>query len=367
TDNEYHLCEVKPTLIDDGIPLNDFDQTLTANELTNGAQLTMRPGSVAKKNHVRLKISRIIDKNYQPNEAIHTDPKLEMIELEEIFELPVISPFNVLRESIAKHIECKVPVGYSRDVKPLDFIRLYAIENGQTASIVHEPILTTLKQAKVQDLDSYAFELLGHPESLAKKDLLLNIVYSKDDDGDYFQHRFEIHWPLKENIAAKYEYLENHVLTRLSSFMIDDLHYKNVSKQALKITLARYFPDRAQWIVIEPGSSSSNINQSANKKNKTSSPSTKASKSNLRLEPYKLTDLTVIGVLEGEYLTVNDFDTPYDQQTRKEIEHDKQQKRLNRERNRNDNNDRTQVNGSSSTRRKSPQNTMRITVDDFDS
>ncbi|CAF1340533.1 unnamed protein product [Rotaria magnacalcarata] len=367
TDNEYHLCEVKPTLIDDGIPLNDFDQTLTANELTNGAQLTMRPGSVAKKNHVRLKISRIIDRNYQPNEAIHTDPKLEMIELEEIFELPVISPFNVLRESIAKHIECKVPVGYSRDVKPLDFIRLYAIENGQTASIVHEPILTTLKQAKVQDLDSYAFELLGHPESLAKKDLLLNIVYSKDDDGDYFQHRFEIHWPLKENIAAKYEYLENHVLTRLSSFMIDDLHYKNVSKQALKITLARYFPDRAQWIVIEPGSSSSNINQSANKKNKTSSPSTKASKSNLRLEPYKLTDLTVIGVLEGEYLTVNDFDTPYDQQTRKEIEHDKQQKRLNRERNRNDNNDRTQVNGSSSTRRKSPQNTMRITVDDFDS
>jgi len=35
----------------------------------NGAQLTMRPGSVAPKNHVRLKIFRIIDKTYKPNEA----------------------------------------------------------------------------------------------------------------------------------------------------------------------------------------------------------------------------------------------------------------------------------------------------------
>ncbi|CAF4595138.1 unnamed protein product, partial [Rotaria sp. Silwood2] len=68
-DNEYHLCEVKPSLINDGPPLNDFDQTLAANDLTNGAQLTMRPGSVAKKNYVRLKISRIVDKTYESSEA----------------------------------------------------------------------------------------------------------------------------------------------------------------------------------------------------------------------------------------------------------------------------------------------------------
>ncbi len=49
--------------------MNDFDQTLLANGLTNGAQLTMKSGSVAPRNHVRLKIFKIINKYYKPNEA----------------------------------------------------------------------------------------------------------------------------------------------------------------------------------------------------------------------------------------------------------------------------------------------------------
>lgn len=135
--------------------------------------------------------------------------------------------------------------------------------------------------------------------------------------------------------------------------MTNNLHYKNVSKQAIKITLARYFPDRAQWIIIDPRSSS-NTNQTTNKKNKTSNTPTK---SNLKFEPYKLTDLTVIGVLEGEQLTVDHFDTLYDQKKRREIDQEKEHKRINRDRNK--------TNGSSG-RRRSPQTTMRIDVDDFD-
>ena len=92
---------------------------------------------------------------------------------------------------------------------------------------------------------------------------------------------------------------------------------------------------------------------------------TKNSNHNLKLEPYKLTDLTVIGVIEGEHLIADDFETEYDKIKRQEIDHEKEQKRTNRERNRNDN-DRNQQNGSSG-RRKSPQTTMRINVDDFDS
>jgi hypothetical protein len=67
--NDYHLCEVKTSLINDGSPLNDFDQTLLVNGLTNGAQLTIRSGSIAPRNHVRLKIFQIINKYYKPNEA----------------------------------------------------------------------------------------------------------------------------------------------------------------------------------------------------------------------------------------------------------------------------------------------------------
>jgi hypothetical protein len=212
------------------------------------------------------------------------------------------------------------------------------------------------RQAKVKDLDCYAFELLSRPESLLKRDLLLNIVYGKDDDN-YFQYQFEIHWPLKENVPAKYEYLEQHVMNNLASYIKNNLHFQTVSKQALKLTLARYFPDEAQWIIIDPRVS--NSSQPTNKKNKTSN---NPSKSNLRLEPYKLTDLVVIGVLEGENLSVEDFVTRYDQKRRKDIEHEKQQKKVNRERNRTDKG----TNGSH-TRRKSPQNTMRIDVDDFES
>ena len=132
----------------------------------------MRAGSVAPKNHVRLKVFRIISKTYKPIEAstkdgfsirpltgdptidltewflslsVRTRPKYQIIELEDRFELPLISAFNVLRERIANFIEFRVPAGYQRDVKPAEFIRLYAIEDNQPVSIVHEPLLTTLK------------------------------------------------------------------------------------------------------------------------------------------------------------------------------------------------------------------------------
>jgi hypothetical protein len=49
--------------------LNDFDQTLLINGLTNGAQLAMRIGSIPPRNHIRLKIFQIINKFYRPNEA----------------------------------------------------------------------------------------------------------------------------------------------------------------------------------------------------------------------------------------------------------------------------------------------------------
>ena len=226
--------------------------------------------------------------------------------------------------------------------------------------------LLLFRQAKVGDLESFAFEVLSHAESLSKKDLLLNIVYDKGEDGNSFQHQFEVHWPLKDNIIAKYDYLEQHVLSRLTWFMTHHLQFKNVSKQAMKITIARYFPDRAEWVVIQsPASASqSTASQSTSKKNKTSNASSTPSKANLKLEPYKLSDLTVIGVLEGDHLTVDDFDTRFDQIRRKNIAHEKEEKRAHREQNRTEN-DRNQQNGSSG-RRRSPQNTMRINVDDFD-
>ena len=76
---------------------------------------------------------------------VHTDPIYEMIELEGLFELPVISPFNVLRERIVNHIEFRIPSGFEREVKALEFIRLYDVEDDEPVSIVHEPLLTTLK------------------------------------------------------------------------------------------------------------------------------------------------------------------------------------------------------------------------------
>jgi hypothetical protein len=68
-----------------------------------------------------------------------------MVELNGFFEVPIISPFNVLREKIANHIEFKVPPGHARDIKPLEFIRLYYTDDEQPVSIIHEPLLTTLK------------------------------------------------------------------------------------------------------------------------------------------------------------------------------------------------------------------------------
>ena len=269
---------------------------------------------------------------------VHTRSIFELNELSERFELPITSSFNVLRERIAKFLDFKIPVNSETNIQPLEFIRLYDMEDEQPTTIVHEPALSTLK--KVRDLCGYAFEILSHPECLAKKDFLLNIVHSKDHAKNYFQEQFELHWPLKDNPVAKYECLQNLILSHLDR-----------SINSNPITIARYIPERGHWIIIDP--------LSMNNKKAKNSPG------NLKLEPYKLTDLTVIGVLPGEHLVADDFDSEYDKNKRQGIDQEKDQKRTTRERNRADN-ERNQQNGSSG-RRKSPQNTMRIDVDDFDS
>lgn len=76
---------------------------------------------------------------------VHTRPIFEMSELEQRFEISITSSFNTLRELIAKFIDFQVPSAYVNDAQPLEFIRLYDIENNQPTSIVHEPVLTTLK------------------------------------------------------------------------------------------------------------------------------------------------------------------------------------------------------------------------------
>jgi hypothetical protein len=68
-----------------------------------------------------------------------------MTELPELFELPITSSFNVLRERIAKFIDLKIPLNFINDAQPMEFIRLYDIEDDQPTLIIHEPILTTLK------------------------------------------------------------------------------------------------------------------------------------------------------------------------------------------------------------------------------
>lgn len=196
------------------------------------------------------------------------------------------------------------------------------------------------RQAKVRDLCTYAFEVLSHPECLAKKDLLLNVVHSKDETKNYFQQMFELHWSLKDNAMAKYECLENLILSHLDPSM-----------RIQPITIARYFSERGQWVIIDPHAIS-------NKKTKNTQP-------NLKLEPYKLTDMAVLGVLHGDHLKAEDFDSEYEKIKRQKFDEEQVQKRANRERNRADN-DRNQQNGSGG-RRKSPQQTMRINVDDFDS
>ncbi|CAF4146877.1 unnamed protein product, partial [Rotaria sordida] len=68
----------------------------------------------------------------------------------------------------------------------------------------------------------------------------------------YPPYFFELHWPLRDNIIGKYEYLERHILSHFKSFINNNLYYKNGSKEIIKITIARYFPDRGQWMIIDP-------------------------------------------------------------------------------------------------------------------
>ena len=77
--------------------------------------------------------------------VVHTEVCFHMVDLEELFELPVISSFNILRDKIAEYIDFTNPPDYAHDIKPLEFIRLYHIEDDRPICIIHEPNITTLK------------------------------------------------------------------------------------------------------------------------------------------------------------------------------------------------------------------------------
>lgn len=76
---------------------------------------------------------------------VHTRPVFELAELSERFELPITSTFNVLRERIARLIQLKIPGNYESQFQPLEFIRLYDIEDDQPTTLIHDPALITLK------------------------------------------------------------------------------------------------------------------------------------------------------------------------------------------------------------------------------
>jgi hypothetical protein len=76
---------------------------------------------------------------------VHTRPKYQLVDIGEQFELALICPFQVLRERIAQFINHKVPASAPRDTKAAEYIRLYTMDKDEPVSIVHEPILTTLK------------------------------------------------------------------------------------------------------------------------------------------------------------------------------------------------------------------------------
>ncbi|CAF4475213.1 unnamed protein product, partial [Rotaria sp. Silwood2] len=75
--------------------------------------------------------------------------------------------------------------------------------------------------------------------------------------------------------------------------------------EIIKITIARYFPNRGQWIRIDHS-------LITNKKVETSD-------FNLKLELCKLLDFTALSIPEGEHLIAEDVDAPFDKITRQEI------------------------------------------------
>lgn len=94
---------------------------------------------------VSLPINTITKINRSIFFLVHTRPKFELSELPERFELPIVSSFNVLRERIAKYIDLQVPTNSENNIQPFEYIRLYDIGDDQPTSIVHEPLLSTLK------------------------------------------------------------------------------------------------------------------------------------------------------------------------------------------------------------------------------
>mgnify|MGYP001048325713 FL=1 len=158
--NDYHLCEVASTANDNEKLLDELDQNLKHNGLVNGSQIMIKEGTIPSKNHVRVRVLRIIDRIHEPTQAsllnsfqkpninslclVHINPWYEMNELG-LFELPLISPFNVLRDHIVNCIGFRMPANFSKGTQAFEFIRLYNVEDDQPISVVHEPAMLTLK------------------------------------------------------------------------------------------------------------------------------------------------------------------------------------------------------------------------------
>lgn len=168
------------------------------------------------------------------------------------------------------------------------YLRLRLLDNGRPGRVLRG-LSNSLKKLKIQSYNSLAAQVLLKEEDLMQTEMLLHVCQRLPDTKSYTPP-LELAWDTSKSASPK----------SLKQAVADGL-----SCPVQRIVIAKRFPEKCQWLIIDDGTNS----KKGNKKKRWGT-----GKSNLRHSPYFLKDGDTIGVKDrlSDPNDVDDFLTPED-------------------------------------------------------
>ncbi|XP_064614511.1 ubiquitin carboxyl-terminal hydrolase 40-like [Liolophura sinensis] len=303
--------------------LDDVEKRLEDAPLHHGDHVVLEEGKLPPKGYLRLPVSLYPSPNAAPG-ADNSDGMLSWISrgiqgllapssspLVELDYSPMLMGYvEISKEATLEDLKLQVmtlPQVMDLPIPSPDFLRLRLVEQGRLSSVLKGPA-QTLQRLKLNSSSQLAIQVLFEEEKLTQSQMVLSMQQRLSESRSYGP-AVEIVWDTSRGASA----------TCLRQRLAD-----NLCIPAHQVALAKYFPQRYDWMPIQEVTKKSGSHKG---KKKTAQP-----KGNLKNSPYFIKDGDVIGVKDLTQAAENrfDFSTAEDDAGRERLKEEDRQKRQRR-------------------------------------
>ncbi|XP_033761704.1 ubiquitin carboxyl-terminal hydrolase 40-like [Pecten maximus] len=307
--------------------LDDMDLPLGQSLVNDGDHLLLEEGKLPPKGYIRpcVVLYPTLEGPYQSD--INTGGMLSWItsgikdllrlnqapsgEASEVQEPLMIGEVEVsLQDTLEdfQQLVMTLPLMADINIPTTNFIRVRLIEDGRLSTVLR-PSNQTLQKLKLKSCCKIAIQVLSQEEKLSANEVVLQVQQRVPETRMYMAPH-EVIWDVSQGATIQ------NLNQTLSNALIIEEQY---------LHLAKHFPKRYEWLVIQEQQQPKKNNQKGKKKG--------GLKCNLKSAPFHIRDGDTIGVKDMQFdqMRKNDFATLEDDYGQMELQKQVEEKKKERE------------------------------------